>query len=117
MAPDCNHRILFSGVGLLALAEQSYHRSKNSQSSHARSFQVHQPARVRSTRPNTWFPSATNTRTEKNSTVSKAVGKRPDTRTSMMRFVSEWREFKAVLAGGWSQWSQISGFSEHRTCH
>ena len=26
---------------------------------------------------------------------------------------NEWRGFKAVLAGGWSQ---ISGFSEHRTC-
>jgi hypothetical protein len=27
---------------------------------------------------------------------------------------NEWRGFKAVLAGGWSQ---ISGFSEHRTRH
>src|ERR1700722_18069629 len=23
---------------------------------------------------------------------------------------------RTVLAGGWSQWSQVSGFSEHRTC-
>jgi len=23
----------------------------------------------------------------------------------------------AVLAGGWSQWSQLSGYSEHTTCH
>jgi len=34
----------------------------------------------------------------------------------MMHFVSEWRGFKGCSHKTKSQWSQVSGFSEHRTC-